>query len=188
MSSVTWMQSLSQEMGLLVVHQTDPLQQSKELIIVLHSVLDGLVTALHICLDHQMLMTMKCQFCTLDLSQAINHVCYSSHMCHCRSFPPNTLSNHPSCPSNIVGSNFAANVIKWNCQLILMLWELVTAYTAASIIADESYNTLCDSLLQLCMELHSLDGLNATVRIDPAPGLMAILNDQTLKDMKWNFF
>lgn len=67
--------------GLLVVHQIDPLQQSKELIIVLSSELDGLVTALHICLDHQIVMTTKCHFSTLDLYQAINHVCYSSHMC-----------------------------------------------------------------------------------------------------------
>ena len=38
--------------GLLVVRRHDPLLRTTELIVVPHSVLDGLITALHIKIDH----------------------------------------------------------------------------------------------------------------------------------------
>ena len=53
--------------GLLVVRRNDALSPSTDLIIVPRSVLDGLVTALHIKLDHpskhQLQLVMKCNLC-----------------------------------------------------------------------------------------------------------------------------
>lgn len=57
----------------------------------------------------------------------------------------NIINLQTKLPPDIVRINFAAEVIKRNCQLILLLQESITAYTAASIIEDESYNTLRDS-------------------------------------------
>ncbi|XP_062616881.1 uncharacterized protein LOC134278595 [Saccostrea cucullata] len=71
--------------GLLVARRSDPPQPPTELIIVPRSVLDGLVTALHIRLDHptkhQMLLVIKCNFYALDLSQSVDRVCDSCHTC-----------------------------------------------------------------------------------------------------------
>ena len=56
---------------MLVVRRNDPLVPSTELIIIPRSVLDGLITALHIKLDHpsrhQLELVMKCHFYALDL-------------------------------------------------------------------------------------------------------------------------
>lgn len=71
--------------GLLVARRSDPLQPPAELIIVPRSVLDGLVTALHIRLDHptkhQMMLVIRRNFFALDLSQSIDRVCDSCHTC-----------------------------------------------------------------------------------------------------------
>ena len=71
--------------GLLVVHRQTPLSSSNDLIIVPRTVLDGLVTALHIKLDHlskhQLQLVMKRQFYALDMPQVIDHVCKTCHTC-----------------------------------------------------------------------------------------------------------
>ena len=48
----------------------------------------------------------------------------------------------------------------------------------AQIIPNEKSDTLRDTLLQLCMDLHPLEGPNAVIQVDPAPG--AIRDDETL--------
>ena len=61
--------------GMLVVRRNDPLAPSTELIIVSRSVLHGLVTALHIEVDHpsrhQLELVMKRHFYALDLTKSI---------------------------------------------------------------------------------------------------------------------
>ena len=63
---------------LLIVHCHDPLVPSTELIIVPRSVLDGLVTTIHIMLNHppkhQLQLGMRRHFFALDLNKAIGRV------------------------------------------------------------------------------------------------------------------
>ena len=66
-------------------------------------------------------------------------------------------------------------------QLILVVREYVTSYTAARLITDERQETLRESLLCLCVELCPLDGPFAVVRTDPAPGFQALVNDELLR-------
>ena len=76
--------------SILVVRRNDPLVPSTELIIVPRSVLNGLVTALHIKLDHpsrhQLELLMKRHFYALDLTKAIERTYNSYHACHFKSF------------------------------------------------------------------------------------------------------
>ena len=71
--------------NLLIVHRHDPLVPSTELIIVPRSVLDGLVTALHIKLNHpskhQLQLVMRRHFFALDWNKAIDCVCFMPCMC-----------------------------------------------------------------------------------------------------------
>ena len=83
--------------GLLVVPRKDPLSPSSELIIVPRSVLDGLVTALHIRLDHpskrQLMLVMKSHFYTLDLAKAVENAYDSCHVVpRCKNFLIESLS------------------------------------------------------------------------------------------------
>lgn len=51
---------------------------------------------------------------------------------------------------DVIGINFAANVIKQDRQLILVIIETVTAYTAARLIDDEKAQTLREAILSFC--------------------------------------
>ena len=76
---------------------------------------------------------------------------------------------------------FAADVIKRNRQLILVLRECVTSFTSSTLIDDERHQTLRDALIRLCIELRPLDGPPAVIRSDPAPGFNALTNDELLR-------
>ena len=174
--------------GLLVVHRQTPLSSSNDLIIVPRTVLDGLVTALHIKLDHpskhQLQLVMKRQFYALDMPQVIDHVCETCHTCASLRKLPETLTKHTSeNPPDIVGVSFAADVLRRCKQVILVLRETTTSYTSASIIPDEKSATLRDNLARLCVGLRSLSGPPVTVRVDPAPGFVSLKDDGILQQL-----
>ena len=170
---------------LLVVPRTDPLFPITELIVVPRSALDGLITALHVRLDHptthQLNLAMKRHFYALDMTKAIDRV---RDMCHTntslRNLPqrlPNQTTNDPPA---VVGISFAADVLRRSKQFILVLLETSTSFTSACIIPDEKTATLRDNLSTLFVALHSPDGPPATIRVDPAPGFRALKNDPVL--------
>ena len=173
---------------MLVVRRNDPLVPSTELIIVPHSVLHGLVTALHIKLDHhsrhQLELVTKHHFYALDLTKSIECTYNSCHTCLSLQKFPDSLEKQTSedTPESI-GLSFAADILKRDRQLILLLRETVTSYTAACIVSDEKQITLREALACLATELHPLDGPSAVIRVDPAPGFMALRNDETLKSL-----
>uniref|UniRef100_A0A8W8MCY0 Uncharacterized protein n=1 Tax=Magallana gigas TaxID=29159 RepID=A0A8W8MCY0_MAGGI len=51
---------------------------------------------------------------------------------------------------------------------------------AARRIDDEKAQTLGEALLLLCIDLHPLDGPKAVIRVDPAPGFLALCEDALL--------
>lgn len=175
--------------GMLVVRRNEPLVPSTELIIVPRSVLDGLITALHIKLDHpskhQLELVMKRFFYALDLTKAINHSYNACHTClSLQKFPDSLVKQSSDDPPETVGFSFAADILKRDRQLILLLRETVTSYTSACIVSDEKQSTLRNALACLATELHPLDGPPAVIRVDPAPGFMALRNDETLKSLR----
>ena len=66
-------------------------------------------------------------------------------------------------------------------QLILVLRECVTSFTATTLLEDERHHTLRDAIIRLCIQMRPLDGPPAVVRTDPAPGFKALTEDQQLK-------
>ena len=172
--------------GLLVVPRNDPLSPTRELIIVPRSVAHGLVTALHLKLDHpskhQLQMVMKRHFYALDRTNIIESATDSCHVCSSlKKFPESLVTQSSEDPPDVIGMSFAADVLKQNCQLILVLRESVSSYTAASLIDNEKQETLRDALARLCLELHPIDGPSAVIRTDPAPGFVALTNDPVLQ-------
>ena len=175
--------------GLLVVSRNDPFVSSKELIIVPRTIIHGLVTALHLKLDHpsksQLDLVMKRNFFALDMKTVIDQVTDSCHLCSSlRKFPDSLVTQTSDDPPEVIGLSFASDVLKQNRQLILVLRETVSSYTTACLVDDERHSTLRDALARLCMELHPLDGPNAVIRVDPAPGFAALKDDPTLKGLR----
>ena len=175
--------------GLLVVRRHDPLAPSSELIVVPRQILDGLVTALHIKLDHptkyQLLQVMKRSFYALDMSATVDRVCDSCHLCaSLKKVPEKLLSQSSEDPPAVPGVSFAADIMKRCRQLIFVLRETATSFTACCKIEDEKHMTLRDALLRLIMELHPIDGPPAIVRVDPAPGFISLQDDKLLQQYR----
>ena len=172
--------------GLLVVRQERAFQPRQERIIVPRRVLAGILTALHLQLSHptphQLRQVVSRYFYALDLDAAIQQVTLGCHSClSLRNVPQAATAQSTSDPPCVVGVSFAADVIKRARQLIFVIRETVTAYTSSILIPDERADTLRDALLQLCLPLRPLEGPLAVVRTDPAPGFVALRNDDLLR-------
>ena len=171
---------------MLVVKRNEPLAPTRECIVVPQQVLEGLLTALHIQLghpsSHQLKAVTACYLYALDIDKAIDRV---TQACHQRAAlhqtPKMREEQSSSPPPDVVGVSFAADVIKRSRQLVLVLREYVTSFTATTLLEDERHNTLRDALIRLCVQMLSLDGPSAVIRTDPASGFKAITEDLLLK-------
>ena len=163
-----------------------PFAPSRELIVVPRQVLDGLLTAIHLKLSHpsknQLKVVVRRNFFALDLDSTIERVTDTCHVCASLKKIPTTITEQTSTDApDAVGISFAADVIKRNRQLIFVIRETVTSYTSTCVIENERHHILRDSLARLCMELRPIDGPSAVVRVDPAPGCIALVDDPTLQ-------
>ena len=175
--------------GLLVVKRSDPLVPTRECIVIPRQVLDGFLTAIHIRLNHpschQMKQIIRRYFFAIELDKSIQHVCSTCHQCASLKKVPHSLIEQSTMdPPEVVGISFAADVIKRERQLVLVLRECVTSFTTACLVDDERHGTLRDALVRLCIEMRPLDGPPAVIRTDPAPGFTALANDDLLKKYK----
>ena len=104
--------------GLLVVKRSQPFLPSLELIVVPRSVVDGLLTALHIKLNHpsrnQLHSVVQQNFgFVLDSTGAITRVSKTCHTCaSLEKFSSTLVSQSSEDPPEVVGVTFAADVIK----------------------------------------------------------------------------
>ncbi|KAL0153092.1 hypothetical protein M9458_051586, partial [Cirrhinus mrigala] len=171
--------------GLLVVRRNTPLSNIAECIVVPRSVLHGLLMSLHIRLDHpsahKSRLVVGRYFYALDLDSAIQLTSKGCHQCAALARSPVFAVEQSSCnPPETVGSTFAADVLKREHQLILVVHECVTSFTAALLIDDKRKESLRDGIVRLCIGLRPLDGPFAIVRTDPAPGFSALAKDTVL--------
>ena len=160
---------------------------ARECIIVPRQIIDGLLTALHIKLNHpaanQLKLLFRRYFHTLDADKAISRSSQSCYQCAALQKIPHTMvPQSTSDPPDGIGFSFAADVIKRQQQLIFVVRETVTSYTAACLISDERHNSLRSALASLCVSLRPLDGPIAIIRTDSAPGFQALVNDPFLQE------
>ena len=146
--------------GLLIVKKTDPLSACRERIIVPRSSVLGLLTALHIRLSHptihQLTQVFNRYFFALNLDDAIAECTNGCHTCASLKSSPNfTQKQTTSSPPESIGTTFAADVLKQNRQLILLLRECVTSYTSTCIVPDEGHIALRDGLISLAIHTAS---------------------------------
>jgi hypothetical protein len=172
--------------GLLVVRRDQPLSPTRECIVIPRQVVNGLLTALHIQLNHpsrhQLRSVIQRYFYALDMDKAFVQVTSTCHHCASLRNTPHTLIEQSTCdPPEAVGISFAADVIRRSRQFLLVLRETTTSFTASCIIDNEQHSTLRDALIRLCIDLRPLDGPPAVIRTDPAPGFTRLVHDKLLK-------
>ena len=160
--------------GVVVVSHQIPLGASIERIVIPRMYLHGLLTCLHLKLNHpsklQMRKVFDRAFFALEIDVAIQEVCNNCHTCLALRDMPCTFMEQSTSPPKFIGSNFSVDILKRSGQCILVLRENVTSFTMAKIVKDEKGETLKEGLVILLSPLRSSNGPKVNVRVDPASG------------------
>lgn len=121
-------------------------------------------------------------FFALDLDKALDQCSQCCHLCSSLKKVPSTLvEQSTSDPPDGFGISFAADVIKRYRQLILVVRETSTSFTASCLLDDERRESIHSGLLRLCLELRLLSGPLSVTRVDPAPGFASLYGDEILR-------
>ena len=171
--------------GLLVVNKTDPLALTREKIVVPEGIINGLITAIHVKLDHpsanELFSIMDRHFFAMNLREAVESTLTNCHLCQSlKKIPKSLLPQSTSDPPESISSQFAVDVLKRERQLILVGREYITSYTFGNLIPSERAADLKNGLLK-ALANHLPLYTTATVRVDPAPGFKSLVNDELLK-------
>ena len=172
--------------GLLIVKRDEPFAAPRECIVIPRSVVDGFLAALHVKLDHpsrhQMKLVSQRYFFALDLDKALDRCSQCCHLCSSlKKVPSSLIEQSTSDPPDGFGISFAADIIKRYRQLVLVVRETSTSFTAACLLDNERRESIRSGLLRLCLELRPLSGPLSVIRVDPAPGFVSLGDDEILK-------
>ena len=159
--------------GLLIHRVAQPLIKVDQ-IVVPQNVIDGILTALHLKLQHptayQLMKAFSRYFFTLNLEKSVSAVSKSCHQCtSIKDVPKSLISQSSSEPPSHVGVNFASDIIKRYNQKILVIRETTTSYTLAEHIQSETIPEVRSALIKLCFLLKPSKISSIKIRLDPAP-------------------
>ena len=171
--------------GLLVVKSQLPFQPLAERIVVPCNVVHGLLTALHIKFSHpsnyQLKQVTNRYFYSLGIDKIVEQVTDACDICNALKHVPEGVIEHTSVsPPDCIGHSYALDILKRNKQLILILRESVTSFTATMLVRSEGKEDMRNGILVLCSGMKSIAS-HIAVRIDPAPGLAALVEDPILE-------
>ena len=171
--------------GVLVVKTVLPFQNTCERIVVPRTVLNGLLTAMHIRFTHpskfQLKRLFNRYFFALDIDKAIESITDACHACQSvKTIPIQLQPQETVTVPNAVGFTFAADVMRRYRQFILILRETATSYTLTTCISSEKHEELRNGLMILCAQLCPLSDRGVSIRVDPAPGFVSLTKDKLL--------
>ena len=173
--------------GVLVVPLCDPLSPSREAIVVPEDVLPGLLSVLHLRLNHpsqsELAKVVKRYFWAINLDSALEEASKSCHLCASLSkIPSSLIPESTSDPPESVGSCFAADVMRRERQQILVVREYVSSFTWSSILPSEKGDDIRTALVMAIKDVIPLQGPHVVVRSDNAPGFATLVDDKYLQD------
>jgi hypothetical protein len=166
--------------GVLVVRKPIPFARTRDLIVVPHHILHGLLCALHLRLSHpsrhQLSKLFHRYYFALASEKAIDDV--SSQCAHCAALatmPKEVQEFSTSTPPKKPGERFAADVLCRARQKILVVRECFSQFTVARLIPNEQKETLREFLLETTAELKCHAG--CTVRVDSSTSFVSLVKD-----------
>ena len=172
---------LVDSLGIIISHDevlisphSPPLGPIIERIVVPDQILHGILTMLHLILEHptayQLTKAFGRHFFALDSEKAIKEVSTVCPVCAAvKEIPSAMILESTDPPPNVVGGRFAADVIKRWSQKILIIRETVTSYTLAELIPREDKESIENALVKMCNLLRPSSASTATIRVDPHP-------------------
>ena len=164
---------------LLIVPSTEPLQPSRQRIVVPRGIVDGLLTALHLKLSHpsksQLKLIFNRAYFSLSLDAAAARVTNGCHTCaSLKKVPAMFIPQSTAPPPDYVGAKYSADVIKDNLQKILIVREYVSSYSDAVFIESENQEDLKEGLVKILSRMRLAGGPPVIVRVDPATPFVAL--------------
>ena len=154
--------------GLLVVQHCDALAPSREAIVVPEEVLPGLLSALHLRLNHpstnELSKVVKRYFWAINIDNALDATAQNCHTCaSLRKVPRSLIPESTSSPPESIGTNFATDIMNRDRQSILVMRECVSSFTRAAILPSEKHEEIRSALVSLTHDIIPLDGPLAVV-------------------------
>jgi hypothetical protein len=169
--------------GLLVVKQTLPFMPTRHLTIVPRHILPGLLTALHLRLQHpsasQLHKVFHRYFYSLDAENEIKSMTTACAQCESLKQLPNEIMDFStSDPPTSPGSAFACDILCRARQKIIIIRDTFSSFTTAKLIPNEQKDTIRNAILESTAELSSDNG--ASIRVDGASAMQALVGDKLL--------
>lgn len=159
--------------SILINPYSPPLGRIIERIVVPDQIIHGILTMLHLLLNHPTAYNLSKAFTryffALGSDKYIKEVSQKCSQCAAiKELPKAMIKESTEPPPVVVGERFAADIIKRSSQKILCIRETVTSYTLGELIPDEKRETVATSLVKLCNLLRPSSAASITVRLDPA--------------------
>ena len=173
--------SLSRE-GVLVHQDHDCLGNVSETILVPSQIMRGLVLALHNKFKcptrSELIKIMKRYWFSLGMVNVIGEVWQNCPRCQAAKNVPKEIFGQSTVATDILGKNWAGDVIRGDMQFIFCAREKLSSFTVAKVIENEGQDTLRDAIIAVTAELIPHDGL--TIQVDNATALQALQGDAEL--------
>ena len=139
----------------------------------------GLVHALHLKLDHpsksQLTKLLARHFYSPGQVRIIDEVTESCVTCLSLKTMPKEIFEESTKQNETFGAAFSADVIKKDCQLILICREKLSQFSMSKIIQDESADSLRTGLISCVLEFIPESG--TTIQVDCSPGFQKLAAD-----------
>ena len=171
--------------GLLIVKQAQPFLPESELIVVPLNLLHGLLTSLHLSLNHPTMHQLtnvfnRCYY-SLNVSDCISSITKSCSQCQSLEvIPPELHAQSSSIPPTSPLYEYSADVMRRYKQFILAVRDTFSSYTSAALISNEQHSTLRSHLIIMISALRPNPQSKSSIRVDNAPGFIPLKNDLTL--------
>ena len=173
--------------GLIVVKSPNA-AVSGTLISIPPSLFPGIVSALHIRLDHpsksQLAGLIARYFYMPGWRAIVDLVTDNCHQCAAIRTLPKVLLEDSSTSPKSVASSFAADIIERESQKILIVREQLSQFTRGAIINDQKSVTLQNALLSLILDL--IPDTGAEVIVDGATSFQALEREAAMENSLLN--
>jgi hypothetical protein len=169
--------------GLLIVRKEMPFASARDLVVIPSKALPGLISALHLRLQHatksQMLKVFHRYFYALDADKEIASACTLCPQCAAMAHLPREIEEFTTTDEpQALGTHFACDILRRSRQCIFVLRDSFSSFTITRIIPDEKSDTLKGALVECSAELKAAKG--CLIRIDNAPGFLPLIDDKDL--------
>ena len=167
--------------GLLIRRLVKPLIASDQIVIP-QLALPGIITALHLRLNHptshQMSKVFTRYFYAINHEKIITEITNSCHHCSSiKDIPSSLITQTTSDPPSTVGSNYSADVVRRCKQKIFIIRETTTSFTLAELINGETVEEISGAIIKLSNILKPSKLRPISIKLDPAPSNKSLFHN-----------